>query len=371
MKNLRQRRFWDDALLAAVAVLLLLGTLGLCVFPTPRFSAEENRYLADFPFLSASDLLSGRYCADIDKYAAERLPLRRELRAARALCLLAEGNCEIGGVLLCRDGSLARRQSVNQRAFEQNLSAIEKISAKANASNTPITVAIAPRRIDARTEVLPRIYDPSENRAVWQHLCTRLPCAITFSDLTEDDRWYRTDHHWTTEGAYAAYCALSQSLGYTPFARDTFDPQTVSKSFYGTSHSAAGIPFVAPDKIELWRYEDDTSFSLLADRKQTPFGGFYDFDRLATKDGYGVFLGGNYGRLEITANDDRPTLLVIKDSFANAMLPFLARHYNIVAFDPRYTNDDPFKEASRYDAVLLLCGMQTLCESAFLRSFAV
>lgn len=368
MQKSKKRGRSDKALLSVTAFFLAGGFLALSFFPTPRFSAAENRFLAELPPFSVSALADGSYTAALDTYATERFPARLTLRQARALCQLAEGKCEVGGVLLCRDGSLARRMTVNDRAFAQNLTAIQKIKVFSVTNALPLTVAIVPRRIDARTEVLPALYDTGENAAVWSQLQEALPGAITFSHLTADAHWYRTDHHWTTTGAFDAYHTLAKQLGVTPCKQTDFSVETVSESFYGTSHAAAGIPLISPDGICLYRYENDEDFTVLLEGKQAPFEGFYDTGKLMTHDQYGVFFGGNYGTLEITGSADSETLLVIKDSFANPLLPFLARHYNILAVDPRYTTQPLSSFADRADRILLLCGMQTLCETAVLRT---
>ena len=172
----------------------------------------------------------------------------------------------------------------------------------------------------------------------------------------------------TTEGAFAAYEALAAQWGFPPYGRGSFRVEIVSKRFFGTSHAAAGIPLLQADEITLYRYAGDEDMTLLLDGKLAPFGGFYDFDKLRTRDGYGVFFGGNYGVLELTDHTERETLLVIKDSFANSLLPFLARHFNIIAVDPRYTSAPFSSFADRADRILVLCGMQTLCETTVLRA---
>ncbi|MBQ8341858.1 MAG: hypothetical protein IJY22_05735 [Clostridia bacterium] len=296
------------------------------------------------------------------------MPARWALRQLRALCQLLEGKCEVGNVLLCRDGSLAKRISVNERALGQNLSALQKLKETATHEQVPFTIAVVPPRILARATVLPGLYQNREIAAALEKLKERLPKTISFPDLTNDDHWYRTDHHWSTAGAFSAYCTLQRSLGFIPYAQEDFCIEAVSESFYGTSHAAAGIPFITPDVIQLYRYAGEDSFSVLLNGKLAPFAGFYDFGKLDTRDGYGVFFGGNYGTLEITDGTDRPSLLVIKDSFANALLPFLARHYNVLAVDPRYTTEPLSSFVRQADQILVLVGMQTLCESALLRT---
>ena len=358
----------DLILLIGVCALLTFGGISLLFFPAPRFSAGENRMLAEKPKFSLTALANGSYTASWESYTAERLAGRRVMRGVHAALELMLGKGEANGVLLCRDGSLSRRLTVNERIYEKNLKAIAKHKALANAHGMELTVAVAPRRMDARDAVLPMLYRAHEDLVPYQTLQKSLPDALVFDALQEDTDWYRTDHHWTTAGAYKAYLALGNRLGFTPYKERNFSKETVSEVFWGTSDAACGLLGVAPDKIELWRTPDDQKFSLLKDGGPATFAGLYDFEKLKTRDGYAVFLGGNDGVTEVSLGqqDPRPTLLVIKDSFANAVIPFLARHYHIIAVDPRYTALDIGTYLERVDSVLLLCGMQTLSEVAIL-----
>ena len=114
---------------------------------------------------------------------------------------------------------------------------------------------------------------------------------------------------------------------------------TVSTTFAGTSEAAAGIPGVRPDKVELFRFAGDEKFTVTRDGTPAAFTGFYDTEKLARRDQYAVFLGGNAGVTEVRQgeNDPRPVLLLYRDSYGNALIPFLARHFRILAVDPRYT----------------------------------
>ena len=58
-----------------------------------------------------------------------------------------------------------------------------------------------------------------------------------------------------------------------------------------------------------------------------------------TSDKYSVYMGGNHGLSVITNNDVQsgPTLLMIKDSFANSAVPYLISSYKrIIMIDLRY-----------------------------------
>lgn len=352
----------DKILLLGVAGILLFGGAGLAFFPAPRFSATENRNLAAFPAFSSRALTSGAYTAALDSFATERLPLRAACRRVYATSELALLRGECHGVILCRDGSLCRRPEVDEQIYARNLTALSRL--QSTLGDLPLTVAVAPRRIDTRREVLPALYNTARDEDVWE----MLPAGtVSFLDLTTDAQWYRTDHHWTQEGAYYAYVRLSRYLHYTPYPASDFTPQTVSKSFLGTSASAAGFPQITPDTVSVWRYKGDESFRVLRDGKPADFEGLYDADKLNTADQYSFFLGGNCGVLQIDLGeqDTRPVLLVIKDSFANSLLPFLARHYRILAVDPRYRAGNVSAYAQAADAALVLCGMQTITQTPF------
>ncbi len=359
---MRKNRIWDKTLLVLSAGTLLLGGVGVTFFPAPRLSVTENRYLAPFPALSAKDLASGAYTAALDTYATERLPARDVCRRVYATSELTLLRAESHGVILCHDGSLCRRLAVNDYAYRQNLSALTRLQGMLG--EVPLTVAVAPRRIDVRCEVLPALYDTAREQAAWE----QLPAGtVTFLDATSDAHWYRTDHHWTNEGAYFAYVRLSRYLGYTPHPTSAFNPQKVSQNFLGSSAAAAGFSQITPDTVSVWRYEGEEDYRILRDGVPASFTGLYDEEKLLCADQYSLFLGGNCGLLQIDRGegDTRPVLLMIKDSFANSLVPFLARHYRILAVDPRYHAGGLGDLAQSADAALVLCGMQTLTQSPF------
>ena len=355
----------DMILLFFAGALLFFGGLSLLFFPAPRFSQFENRLLAEKPSFSFASLADGSYTAAWESYTAERVAGRRLLRGVHAVCELSLGKCQTGEVLYCRDGSLTKRLRTNPHSYQKNLTGIKKLIQESEESGISLTVAIAPRRMDARKNVLPALFKTAPESSPYQALSDKLPTATVF-DIEGDEAWYRTDHHWTTEGAYAAYCVLSKELGFTPYNRSDFSKETVCDAFWGTTDAAAGLLDTPPDKIELWRYSGDDLLTLTKDGKSAPFHGLYNFEKSKTRDGYAVFLGGNDGIVEITqgTEDPRQTLLLIKDSFANSVIPFLARHYRIIAIDPRYTNADLNPYFTMADQALLLMGMQTLAEIA-------
>ena len=351
------------------AVILALGGLLLCLFPVPRFSAAENRLLADKPTFSWQALWQGEYTAAWERYTAERLTGRDALRAVHATCEIALGKKESGGVILCTDRTLAARPQPSTALLKRNLIGIAALTEACRERALPCTVAFVPCRAEGRRAVLPASYTASATKTLCEALKNQGEAPIAFESLTADSAWFHTDHHWTAAGSYAAYRQLAPLLGYEPYGEEAFEKISVSTDFLGTGARTAGLPLITPDTITLWRFADDEDYHLCTNGEKTDFNGFYDFSKLNTCDGYAVFLGGNDGLLTVTRGDGdaRPTLLLVRDSYAAALIPFLARHYRIVAVDPRYYRGDIAQLPEKADQVLLLAGTVTLTESAFLR----
>lgn len=353
------KRNADLFLITLTVTLLSLGGLFLALCPAPRYAMAEKRMLAAFPHIDAKSVLDGSVSEQLDHYATERAPFRGACRYVWGGAQLALMQRESHDVLLCRDGSLSARTRMDKDTLTRNLSALTHV--QRTLGNVPLTLAVAPTRLAARRAVL-----PASMRATEEYDLPR--DAITFPDCRADEEWYRTDHHWTTAGAYLAYVRLGEALGYTPSPRDAFQAEIACERFLGTSAARAGLPFITPDHITLWRYEGDDAYTVTRDGSPTAFDGLYDKERIAAGDPYAVFLGGNCGVLEINKGDAdaRPCLLIIRDSFAAPVLPFLARHYRIIAVDPRYAAPSLSALAARADTALVLCGAQTLGGEPFL-----
>ena len=92
----------------------------------------------------------------------------------------------------------------------------------------------------------------------------------------------------------------------------------------------------------------------------------YDMDALGKKDKYMVFLGGNYPLIRITTpGRNNRKLLIIKDSYANTLVPFLLEHYDeIYMVDPRYYTDSIEKlvRDEHIDNIMILYNVITFVE---------
>ena len=176
--------------------------------------------------------------------------------------------------------------------------------------------------------------------------------------------YYNTDHHRTTYGAYKLYIEACEALSVEPYPESYFKKEIVCNNFYGTAFFRSRLPKFAqpPDFIELWRYESDEDVILRIEDTKSELRGFYDFSKLDSVDKYAVFLGGNYAHATIFSSGDKPTLLLFKDSFANAVIPFLSLHFNIEIIDPRYASRAEMESvyySKKYDYCLFIGCMES------------
>jgi len=379
-ENTPSARRLDTALTALFAAAIALIAVLFWALPDRTLSETENRALAPFPEISGQTLADGSFTADIAEYMADQFPGRDAFIMIRAAAETALGKGTNNGVFFGRDGYLiARDDFPNRENIKTNLHAIGAFSVWCGAREIPVLTAVTGRNADVLPHMLPTWYGSTYSDRIWTYLEESAGAeGVALLNLRDPLReraengeyvYYRTDHHWTTLGAYYGYCAIMESMGETPYPLSDFERRTVSLSFTGTSWSTAGAFWMGGDEMEFFRFAGDGDFTTTVVDDGTSFGGFYDESYLTKKDKYSAFLSGNHGLVTVQAKDPddaRQTLLVVKDSFAHAAAPFLARHYDLVIVDLRYYRQAPAALVDEYgvDRVLVLYNLDSLSTSA-------
>ena len=377
-----------QAYFGTVALFLaLLGILAAAfwILPDREFSEQENRSLQGLPRLDAEALLSGRYADAVNDYFADQFPMRDSLVALKGLCELARGMGENDGILLGRDGHLARGRFEMRDVGGALLTdtdyfdparvalATERLSELSESLGCSFTVMAVGRAIDICAASFD--YPSCLSERLLSLFDAELADTLSRVDVTDILRerhaageyvYYRTDHHWTTRGAYYAYAALMREMGMEEeiLPQDAFQIRTV-EDFYGTAWSAGGMKFVPPDALEIWTLGDEGEYLVVADGRE--LDGFYAEGYLAKKDKYSVFLDGTHDVVTVTRRDgaERPTLLILRDSYASSIAPFLARHFDLVLLNLSSTRTD-FTDLSglvvqyRPDRAVLIYGMENI-----------
>ncbi|MBR4872997.1 MAG: hypothetical protein IKV00_04090 [Clostridia bacterium] len=366
------RQFSIIFLVVFFLLFLLVPTL-LFLLPSKSFSENENRPLATLPALETQAVFSGDYTRRLSAYLQDHLPARSLMLRAKSIAEMSLLKRENNRVLLLENGYLVKHFSYSAQeidTLEDNLKRIGVLCDVLSATGHPAVFLCAPRAVD----VLGReAHEEPSKRSPWTAVARETPEALLVTDLLREKSrrgeavWFHTDHHWTPLGAFYLYEILGESLGYTPYPRDSFTEETVSQSFLGTAYSACLLPATRADEIRAFRYAGDADFLCTDVRTGQTEQGFYREEALSTKDQYTYFLGQNTAHLRIVKEGaSRPTLLVIKDSYAQCLVPFLARHFNVEMLDLRYMRGDATEtiravvSAPDYAGALILCNADTL-----------
>ena len=314
--------------------------------PDVQFSQMENRYLQQLPEPSVETVFNGTFMSDFETYVTDQFVGRDSWISAKSSTERLLGKQENNGVYFCADDTLITRfDAPDQSKVTANLGYVEQFAQKAPGkvyfSLIPTQACIWADRLPggapnaSQTEVLSQA-QAAVPGAVWSDLYTPLWAH------KDEDIFYRTDHHWTSLGAYYGYAALCETMDITPVPLSDYTKTTVTEDFYGTVFSSSGVRWVSPDSIDI--YVPDTGVTVTShtfDSKGNPVEeprALYDYSYLKVKDKYSMFLGGQQPLAVVkTPHTDAPKLLIIRDSYTDSLVPFLTAHFSeIHLIDLRY-----------------------------------
>ena len=314
--------------------------------PDREFSEMENRNLEQMPALSADSLLSGQFMRRFETYTTDQFVGRNLWVALKSSTERILGKHENNNVYFCDEDTLITRfDQPDAQKLAENLSYVNTFVENAG---VPVTFSLIPTQACIWADRLPDGAPNASQSAILEQAQAAVPGAIwadLYTPLWEhrgEDIFYRTDHHWTSLGAYYGYTALAQALGYTPVPLDTYNETIRSTEFYGTVFSSSGVRWVSPDTITT--YVPDTGITVTSytyDNAGNPVEvprALYDTSFLSVKDKYSMFLGGQQSLGVVrTPNADKPKLLIIRDSYTDSLVPFLTPHFSeIHLIDLRY-----------------------------------
>ena len=340
--NSRRPGRWITASVLCFAVVLTILTL---VKPKKDFSEKENRNLARMPALSVSALADGSFARDTEKSFADQFIGRNFWISLNLKFRTLMGRKENGGVYLGKKKTLFLVPSrPNEAALARNLEAMNRFAAEYPDVET--YVAVIPNASSILTKKLPA-HAPVPDQAAQLALIREGVPKARFIDVTgaltehrDEALFYRTDHHWTSLGAYYAFTAIASEMGIDAPAAEDYEILPVSTTFSGTLAAKSGKN-VSPDTVELFVPKTDVEYNVSYVESKEKTATMYKREALESRDHYAVFFGGNYPRVDIrTTADTGRRLLLFKDSYANCLMQFLYPYFEeIVMVDPRYYYD--------------------------------
>ncbi len=338
-------------IVTAVLFCAFIGGFGLLHLVTPdrAFSPDENRNMAQFPAFSWKVLMDGSYTRDIETYLADQFPLRDQWIGLKTRYEYLLGKREFSDVYICGDKLISKVEG-SDRA-DKNLGYVEQLVGK---TNIPVYFGLIPTAAEIWRDQLPEGAESFDQSAYIEKSkdigAIYVDMLGVLANHADEAIYYRTDHHWTSLGAYYGYTAFMDAIGAE--SAPLGEANVVSEDFFGTLYSTSGIHWLDPDTME--RYIDGEGILVEVntglEQKEV---GLYNDAFLSEKDKYSSFLGGN-NPLYIIKNPNAATdekLLVVRDSFSDSLAPFLAQQYSeIHLVDLRYYRTPVAAYAEMMDA---------------------
>lgn len=342
-------------LLRYIVLALLLGVCVWMIVDEDRgFSEQENRNLNQFPEVTVETVFSGEFMSEFETYLADQFPVRDYCIKIKTAALRMSGQKLIGDYYLASDKYLIQKDSTpDWEQMDEILGLINKLSK--DYENVNVSFMLAPTAMSIYEDKLP--YTAESNQIdTMKEIQSKLDSSVNYVDIYDAlykkramSMYYKTDHHWTSRAAYAAFGCYADSIGIV-YSDSDYSFLPVTNEFQGTCASGSGI-YETMDMIEICVPNNSVGsyvVNYVEDMKKT--ASLFEADKLDVKDKYQVFMGGNHSQVDITTNAGTGrNLLLIKDSYGNCMVPILTSHFDkIIVVDPRYFCGDIYEVMATY-----------------------
>ncbi|MFC1915054.1 DHHW family protein [Chloroflexota bacterium] len=324
-----------------IFILVICGLTVPGLFKEPaEISISERRKLAQSPEISVETIFNGSFAEDYREFLQDQAVLRENFRVLKSFVerkiLLKKENNE---VYIVDDNLYDKFYGINQRYMERATTLINNIGGSIDSDKIYLSI------IPSKAQMLDRSkYLLSDQNIITdyfkQHVNAEYVDLMGLAMKGNENLYYVTDHHWTTEGAVQSYRILVTAMGYEPITGYTFE--LVTDSCVGSNYGKAASKTITKDRIYLAhnQYLDNMMvrrYETLDDFKD--FDSIYFRDKIGSLDPYNIFIGG-LGPITVIGNDQAQSdeeLIMFKDSYSHSLAPFLAQHFKkVTLFDLRY-----------------------------------
>lgn len=334
------------------------------LLPRQDFSEKEKRVLSALPKLTVASVLDGSTESAVEDWMSDHVPGRETLVGLNAWYEVASGRNGLNGVIWDGEDRLTAGPAALDETDVQ--AKCRRINALAQKLGKPVTLLLIPESGYMRQSSLPRLHAAYHDEEAVRLVSETLDGVDfiwpeqRFRALDADALYYRTDHHFTSRGAYEACALYVQSLGMALPERDAYDVEVV-EGFRGSQYAKSGLWYVPAEAVELWRGTADDHVVVEFDDR-APSNSMFFPEHLAAMDKYPVFLDGNHACVTITTGRTGENLLIVRDSFGHCFAPFAAECFEkIVLVDLRYYHRrlGQLVDDEEIDRVLVLYGMDS------------
>lgn len=322
-----------------------IGLFNILIQDRP-FSQEENRPLAQMPTFTWKSFASGTFTKQFETYLSDQFVGKEMWTAIKSRSEQVLLKQENNGIFLGKDGYLLEPYQKPGEQFQNNLNELVDFAHREN--ELKVSVLLAPNSVAINHDKLPRFAQSIDQQKVLLQAKEKVEGELTFIDVydtfvtrKEEALYYKTDHHWTTKGAFYAYQEVIKSMGITPMMESDFIIKEVSTNFYGTYYSKVHDNRLQPDIINIYEPKEKVDYEVFNFDGNRTSKELYEWEHLKKRDQYSLFLGGNHSLITIKSSiQNGKKIAVIKDSYAHAFVPFLVSHFEEVhMIDLRYNHN--------------------------------
>ena len=298
------------------------------LIPKKDYSEAEKRYLAETPDLNWADVGSGDWGNEAETYMADHIPGRDFFVGLNAYFDLYTGRQAGKDIWLKEDRLIEAPVKMNDAVIAKNL---KPINTFAETIGQQVDLMIVPSAGWAMglTEYNDSVIIDSIYASANVNTVDVRPVFQGKPSL-----YFRTDHHWNSEGAHSAYEAYMAEAGRDSKSVAAFE-KSIFGTFQGSTYSRSALWLTPGEDLELWLSQ--TPLTVTNGETEGDHEGVFYWERLEEADKYTVFLDGNHSIVRISNAEAEGKLLVIRDSYSNSLGCFLAESYNeVVLIDLRY-----------------------------------
>lgn len=325
--------------------IIILFTVFIGVFtlwdmtaPIKSFSEIENRYLATKPKATIKSIFDNSFSKKYETYINDQFVQRDNWINIKSLAETSIGKVQNNSITYGDDDYMFEvLEKIDENKLNRNSEFVSKFIEKY--SNKNITLTIIPTSYMILNDKLPygmikvdqiKYINDYYNSFNKNNNLNCIDFSSTLYNHKDEYIYYKTDHHWTSLGAYYCYENFAKQKGFTPVDINNLKENTVP-NFYGTYFNKAKLFTAKPDTITYY----DIPVAHFEYEESNVKGSLYDYSKFETRDKYAAFMHGNNGITYIKSQNNlnkidgkTSRLLIIKDSYANSFIPFLTFNYD-------------------------------------------
>ena len=307
-------------------LLLVSGIVSSILVPDHYYSESEKRTLKQFPEITLTDIRSGKFGDELEKYLADQFPGRDGWVTVKTVTERLSGKTEINNVYFGKDGYLIdanTRYSAKQASA--NIAAVKKLQ---DSISVPFRVMLVPTASEILSNKLPPFAPTMDQSAILEYAQKQGLNLVDVTDALKSHSgeyiFYKTDHHWTSLGAYYAYAAWMAEKGEAVPPLSDWTKETLCDNFRGTTYSKVNDPFADFDTIDA--YYQNPHHRVDYNNGNYVTDSIYERKYLEGSDQYATFLNSNQSTT-VVSGDGTGKLLILKDSYANCFAQFVVDDY--------------------------------------------